>query len=287
MIIEDKNFSRKLFTGLRNYKKYIIENDIDKKLKINLKKNNKIKKKNLSDQYYTVRPKIKNSFPAELDDLCRLNYLITSRKVNTILEFGVGKSTIIFNFALIENQSRHKDYVKKNLRIPNPFNCYSVDNYKTWVNKIKSEYKLTNIRFKISPLKMATFNGRVCTFYSNLPNICPELIYLDGPDLHSVEGNIRGISTKSEDRLPMTGDILVIEHFLLPGTLIVVDGRTANARFLKCNLQRDWIYCHDKKNDQHFFELCEEPLGIYNEKQIKHCLGRNYFQRLKLIRKQK
>ena len=287
MIIEDKNFSKKLFIGLRNYKKYIIENEIDKKLKINLKKNNNIKKKNLSDQYYTVRPKIKNSFPAELDDLCRLNYLITSRKVNTILEFGVGKSTVIFNFALNENQSRYKEYVKNNLRIPNSFICYSLDNYKTWVNKVKSEYKLTNVRFKISTLKMSTFNGRICTFYNNLPNICPELIYLDGPDLHSVEGNIRGISTKSEDRLPMAGDILTMEHFLLPGTLIVVDGRTANARFLKCNFQRDWIYCHDKKNDQHFFELCEEPLGIYNEKQIKHCLGRNYFQRLKVIRSQK
>ena len=118
-------------------------------------------------------------------------------------------------------------------------------------------------------------------FYNNLPNICPELIYLDGPDLHSVEGNIRGISTKSEDRLPMAGDILAIEHFLLPGTLIVVDGRTANARFLKCNFQRDWIYCHDKKNDQHFFELCEEPLGNLNSLQIKHCLGKDYFKRLK------
>ena len=72
---------------------------------------------------------------------------------------------------------------------------------------------------------MSTFNGRICTFHNNLPNICPELIYLDGQIY--LCWNIRGISTKSEDRLPMAGDILAIEHFLLPGTLIVVDGRTA------------------------------------------------------------
>ena len=29
----------------------------------------------------------------------------------------------------------------------------------------------------------------------------------------------------------MAADILSIEHFLHPGTLIVIDGRTANARF--------------------------------------------------------
>ena len=284
MIIENKNFSKTLFKGLGGYEKYIFKNKIDKILKISFNKNIKLKKKISKDPYTTVRKEIKNPFPPELDDLCRLHYLIVSRKVNTILEFGVGKSTVIFNDGLIQNRINYQQYVKNNLRIPNAFFCYSLDNYKTWVNKVKSEYKLTNVRFKISTLKMATFNGRICTFYNNLPNICPELIYLDGPDLYSVEGNIRGISTKSEERLPMAGDILPIEHFLLPGTLIVVDGRTANARFLKCNLQRNWIYCHDTKNDQHFFELCEEPLGVHNTKQIKHCLGSSYFERLKIFR---
>ena len=36
----------------------------------------------------------------ELDDLIRLHYLVTSRKVMTILEFGVGKSSIVFDHAL-------------------------------------------------------------------------------------------------------------------------------------------------------------------------------------------
>ena len=40
--------------------------------------------------------------------------------------------------------------------------------------------------------------------------------------------------------MPMSCDILKIEHFLKPGTIIVVDGRAANSRFIKKNLQRNW-----------------------------------------------
>ena len=81
----------------------------------------------------------------------------------------------------------------------------------------------------------------------------------------------------------MAADILSIEHFLLPGTLIVVDGRSANARFLKSNLQRKWSYSYCENFDQHFFELLEEPLGIYNKKQIDFCLGEDFYKRLKNI----
>jgi hypothetical protein len=128
---------------------------------------------------------------------------------------------------------------------------------------------------------MGTFNGRACTFYKNIPNVCPDFIYLDGPDQFSAKGFVNGISTNHPDRLPMAGDILVLEHFFLPGTLLVVDGRTANARFLKTNLQRDWIYCYDKNADQHYFELSEDPVGVYNKKQINFCLGNSFYHRLK------
>ena len=105
--------------------------------------------------------------------------------------------------------------------------------------------------------------------FETLPNLCPDLIYLDGPDQFSAIGNVDGITTNHIERLPMSGDLLKIEHFLLPGTLIVIDGRTANARFLKANFQRDWTYNYFEEFDQHFFELNEEPLGIYNKKQIE------------------
>ena len=103
------------------------------------------------------------------------------------------------------------------------------------------------------------------SFYEKIPNICPDLIYLDGPDQFSSSGDLRGMSTRHPDRMPMAADILSFEHFLIPGTVIIVDGRTANARFLKSNLQREWDYSHYENFDQHIFLLTEKPLGKYNK----------------------
>ena len=74
--------------------------------------------------------------------------------------------------------------------------------------------------------------------------------------------------------MPMACDILKYEHFLTPGTIILTDGRTANARFLKSNFQRKWIYKHDIFNDQSIFFLNEKPLGKFNKEQINF-----YFKR--------
>ena len=67
----------------------------------------------------------------------------------------------------------------------------------------------------------------------------------------------------------MSADVLSIEYFLLPGTMIIIDGRTANARFLKNNLQRDWSYQHFIDQDYHLFELVEEPLGLLNRVELE------------------
>jgi len=277
MIYQNKNLVKYLFRGLINYKKYIKKNSLHRLLDVSLLNYTNIKKKKIRPPNYSVDPNNTKPFPPELDDLTRLHYLITKRKVVTILEFGVGKSTIIFNDALIKNKKKYKNFISKNLRKKNLFECHSLDNQKAWIKKIKSNNKLTNINFYYASLEMGTFNDRVCTFYKKIPNVSPDFIYLDGPDQFSAKGSIRGISTNHPDRMPMAGDILLLEHFLTPGTLIVIDGRTANARFLKTNLQRDWIYYHDKNADQHYFELKEDPLGPYNKKQIDFCLGNKFY----------
>ena len=281
MIFENKILVNHLFKGLTNYKEYIKKNSLNQLLNINLKSYGNVKVKKTKDLYYSVNPNIKEAFPPELDDLTRLHYLIISRKVTTILEFGIGKSTLIFNDAITKNKKKYKHLVNINLRRGNSFECHTVDNYLVWIKKVKSNNNLTNTKLHYSQVEMGTFNDRACTFYKKLPNVCPDFIYLDGPSQFLVKGSIRGISTNHQDRLPMSGDILMLEHFFLPGTLIVVDGRTANARFLKTNLQRDWIYYHDKDADQHYFELSEGPLGIYNKKQIDFCLGNRFYIRLK------
>ena len=63
--------------------------------------------------------------------------------------------------------------------------------------------------------------------------------------------------------MPMSCDILKIEYFLRPGTIIVIDGRTSNYRFLKNNLQRKWKSFDDYEHDQYFLIL-EEFLIQYS-----------------------
>lgn len=230
----------------------------------------------ISDFELTMRnidPKNDQPFEPELMDLIRLHYLCTSRKVVTILEFGCGYSTKIFDHALASNKVKYEDFVKSNLRKSAPFELHSVDNSKKWIKHTKSKFSLNHTKFYFAKVRMTTFNDRICTLYDQIPNISPDLIYLDGPSQFGVIGKVRGITTSEIDRLPMAADILTIEHFLLPGCLIVIDGRTANARFLKANLQREWRYTYVGEYDQHFFELIEEPLGKLNAFQVSFSKG--------------
>lgn len=105
---------------------------------------------------------------------------------------------------------------------------------------------------------MTTFNHRICTEYEKLPLVNPDFIYLDGPGQECSIGSNSGINVKHQDFMPMSIDILKIENFLIPGTIILVDGRTINARFLKNNFQRSWKYIHDKNNDQSIFFLMRQ-----------------------------
>ncbi len=267
-----------------NYEEYIAENNLLAILGLKaFPSSSKVKK--TSSHSFTVDPSNEIPLSADLEDLSRLHYIACSRKVTTILEFGVGKSTAIFGNALALNRQSYYDLTSRELRRGNLYECHSIDNSPFWIkecSKIIPNEIMDNktINFHLAKLNVSDFCGRVCTFYDPLPNLCPDLIYLDGPDQFSPNGDIRGLTTNHQDRMPMSGDILAFEHFLQPGTLIIIDGRTANARFLASNLQRRWAYCYSADYDQHFFELQEEPLGIYNRKMLDHCLGENYFERL-------
>ena len=271
-----------LFSNLKDYRTYFDNNNFNEipNLKLNDSLDITFEKKISENQYQTVDKDNKEPIPPELDDLIRLHFLVTSRKVTSILEFGVGYSTAVFDHALEINKMEYLDYCIEYLRRENLFECHSVDNSKEWINLTKRRGNYINTKFHFSACSTSTFNSRICTYYDKLPNVTPDLIYIDGPDQYNVQGDIRGISTKSASRLPMSADILAMEHFLHPGTLIVLDGRTGNARFIKANLQRDWEYYYSKDFDQHFFELREKPLGPYDMMRIKFCLGQDWIDNL-------
>lgn len=278
-----------LFNDL-DYKSYNAKYKINDLVEVNLDDYGELDSKQVRSTFYSVDPTNQESYTPELDDLIRLHYLVKTRKVTTILEFGLGKSSIVFADALSQNKSDYSEEVSS-LRVSNPFELHSIENNIGWIEytkkSIKEKLGTTNelVNLHYCPLEIGQFNGKMCTYYHNIPNISPDLIYLDGPDQFSAGGSLRGMGTNHPDRMPMAADILSIEHFLCPGTLIVLDGRTANARFLKCNLQRDWAYCHDYNLDQHFFELIEEPLGIYNSDHINFSLGEDWFSNNKHLLK--
>ena len=275
------------FEGLHSYSEYLDTFPFHLKLGVEPPNEVSLRKKAEKKPYFSVDPEMKEAFPAELDDLIRLHYLVTSRKVSTILEFGVGKSTVAFDDALIGNKRKYEDYLTANLRRTNPFECHSVDNNPDWIEYCMNSAETEHVTYVHADCEVSTFSGRICTYFDPLPNICPDLIYVDGPDQFSPQGSVRGISTRHPDGPPKIGDLLSLEHFLLPGTLIVVDGRSANARFMKSNFQRNWSYDYFAEYDQHFFELLEEPLGIFNKRQIDFSLGENFYSRMDTWQKNK
>ena len=121
------------------------------------------------------------------------------------------------------------------------------------INRIFKIKNVTKINFYFSDVEMTLFNNRICTQYKKVPLCNPDFIYLDGPEQFAVKKDINGISTRYKDMMPMVCDILKFEYFYTPGTLIVCDGRGANAKFLRDNFKRNGITLMIEKMTNIFF----------------------------------
>lgn len=84
-----------------------------------------------------------------------------------------------------------------------------------------------------------------------------------------VKGKIDGINFNDKDRTTLNCNILRMENFLLPGTLIIWDGQTNNARFNFSNFKRKWHCNRLESIDISYSEQIESPLGYLNRRQIK------------------
>jgi hypothetical protein len=215
-------------------------------------------------------------FEPEYDDLCRLHYLALRRKFINVLEFGSGFSTAITVDALRLLTDHFGTWVKANVRCENPFHVFAVEEEQRFLEITQKRLGGTLAKFATvsrSSVELITFDNRFATVYSKLPNISPDFIYLDGPSQFGTTAELNGFSFNSPARMPMSADILRFEFFLEPGTLILVDGRTQNARFLKAYLKRNWAYEHDPIGDIHYFELQENALGPYSKRKMDFCLS--------------
>ncbi len=219
-----------------------------------------------------------HQLPPDWRDLARLHEFARARKSVTVLEFGVGRSTIVLADALRKNKeawetSGQKPFAQAREAL---FRVYSVDASQEWIQSAQTLLPASlkpHVTFCYSPVEASTFNGHMCHFYQTIPDVVPDFIYLDGPDPAHVQGEVRGLSWKNPDRTVMAADLLLMEPTLLPGTFVIIDGRTNNARFLAHNLQRKWDIVHMEKEDITTMILAESPLGAKNRADLEYRLG--------------
>jgi hypothetical protein len=214
-------------------------------------------------------------FPPQAGDLVNLHKAIRERKCFTVLEFGIGYSSIIIADALKKNMKDWQELSNPpEIRNRFMFKLFSVDTSPQWIKHVDTMFpdSLRDIiELHQSGVEVGTFNGQLCHYYKNLPDIVPDFIYLDGPNPKDVKGRINGLSFQCDERTVMAADLLLMEPTFLPGTYILIDGRTNNARFLENNFKRKYFVVWDPDKDITTFELSEKRLGKYN------LLGSDYF----------
>lgn len=210
-------------------------------------------------------------------DLARLHAIARARKAFTILEFGVGFSTVAMADALVKNKVIWSALAAKpKLRHEHQFQIHSVDTSAKWISETKAftpAHLSKYVNFYQSECNAGTFNGRHCHFYREIPDVVPDLIYLDGPDPAAVQGQVQGVGWSNPDRVVISADLLGMEPWLLPGTCVVIDGRSANSRFLQNHFYRNWVTAWDRLGDVTIMELQEDPLGAINEAHLSYCLS--------------
>ncbi len=199
----------------------------------------------------------------DVNDLVRLHRLVRERPCVTALEFGIGCSTIALAHAMAQNEAEHGELLRARLtRNSKLFQVFSVDANERWIEHTTGRLPAAladRVHLSHSTVSATTFGGRLCHTYDHLPDVVPDLIYLDGPDPADVRGSVNGLTFSAPERTVMAADILVMEPTLLPGTVIVVDGRESNTRFLTRNLQRPHSITVD--GDASIIELTEPRLG--------------------------
>lgn len=251
-----------LFKNL-NIKKYYLDNHLDKITGIKYEPEN-----NNYNPDYIFENNNKNPYKPDIKDLVRLHFFIRMRNITTILELGVGYSTLIMADALNFNKNViNKNQISK-IRRGNLFELHTVDTDKKYILLTKKKNKYNKIvKFNHSTAILEKFNYRPCAKFKNLPNITPDFIYIDGPCYMHIKGSINGINMRHKDRTLVSTDLLSIEHLLVPGTTIIWDGQKNNVNFFKKNTIRNWNIFEDR--NIFIAELNEKSLGIYNDNHLK------------------
>lgn len=196
-----------------------------------------------------------NEIKAVYRDLAYLHRMVRRRKPQTVVEFGVGLSTLVFAHALQMNRAERPGRGAGRI--------YSLDTSDRWLDNTREKLPETLrdlVDLRHSDARLTVVNGELCHQFDNLPNVVPDLIYLDGPDPATVVGAVHGLDylvERGEPRRAMSADVLLYEAGLKVGAAIVVDNRKMNTRFLRRNLRRNWRFSANKAEERFTFVLAD------------------------------
>jgi len=210
----------KVFNNL-NYQSYFEINNLSDLFKeLNFKDDHETQ-----DVYMNVNPDNQTPYLPEFDDLVRIHFLVSHFKSLKVLEFGVGYSTRVIAHALKQNELMFSDKLE-GIRTDKKFILHSVDSSKKYITLTKNQINkdlLKHTVFHYSKVKTVLVNNKITTQYKKLPNFRPDFIYIDGPSQwDGITGNINGLNTKHLDRFPISSDLIILEYFLTPGTIIYI-----------------------------------------------------------------
>lgn len=212
----------------------------------------------------------KAEVPPKWDDLARLYYLVRKRKPFQVLEFGSGFSTIVMAYALNQNWLDYNEVLsaQKGINRYEQPCLISIESSTKWRDNTKAKIEKIGLTgfadIVFSEVTIAEYQGQVCHFYDELPDIVPDFVYLDGPDYSTVKGSISGLTFQNPKRTVIAADMLKYESTLLPGFFMIIDGRSNNARFLQRMLKRTYDVHYYEEADVTTFELKEARLGRKN-----------------------
>lgn len=193
--------------------------------------------------------------PPVTHDLSNLHMEIRVRKPRDVLEIGVGFSTIVMCDALYQNEKY--DGV--------PGKLWTVDTSAHWLanteEKLPEHLKPFSNRVH-GKAEVQLINGQLCHTFQNLPNIVPDMLYLDGPHGREIVGSCNGLGFdefNGNRRSEVSADPLLYESTLKSSSnfILIVDGRWNNVQFLKGNLKRKYKIREFPLLKRTVFELIE------------------------------
>ena len=226
-------------------------------------------------------------FEPDISDLYRLYSFVIDNCVTSILEFGSGWSTFALSLGLKEIRKQYGGEYTGYQRNPHPFRICTVDNSPEFVklalSRLDSEM-VDSIDVHIASPVLTTVGSNPVSLWNPVPRFDFDLIYLDAPEPEQIVTSPLQLPIATLHDLPIAGDLVVNEPYIHPETSIIIDGRTANSRYLKLSLQRNWSFQTFPDADFTLLHLSEEPLGRINAEHIEFRKSRSASGQLQFLK---